>query len=174
MLPIGEQEEVLKSTLPFLANPDSAVDDGLRSLSGEGGFSLKSFHTGGTNFLFGDGSVRFVMASFTENVMKAMQVGANGEQWELLPAVQLVTRQDRPTLFNYFDLSELVQNQISDLKTRDELLRHLRQAESSEARGDLLQKSRSLDAFIAVLERVRESSLPAVQVGAMIQIARTL
>ncbi|HJR61086.1 MAG TPA: DUF1559 domain-containing protein [Vicinamibacterales bacterium] len=174
MLPIGEQEEVLKSTLPFLANPDSRVAEGLRSLSGDDGFSLKSFHTGGTNFLFGDGSVRFVATSLTENILKVMQVGANGEQWELLPGVPLDTRQDRPTLFNYFDLSELVQNQISDLKTRDELLRHLRQAEASEARGDLLQKSRSLDAFVGLLENSSDSNLPAVQAGAMIQIARSL
>jgi prepilin-type N-terminal cleavage/methylation domain-containing protein/prepilin-type processing-associated H-X9-DG protein len=173
MLPIGEQEEVLKSTLPFLASPDSSVDEGLRSLSGEDGFTLKSFHTGGTNFVFADGSVRFVMASLTENVMKAMQVGANGEQWELLPAIQLA-RHDRPTLFNYFDLSELVQGQVSDLKTRDELLRHLRQAEASEVRGDLLQKSRSIDAFVGLLQGVRNSTLTAVEAGAMIQIARSL
>jgi prepilin-type N-terminal cleavage/methylation domain-containing protein/prepilin-type processing-associated H-X9-DG protein len=174
MLASDDQEQVYKSTLRFLADSDPAVDEGLRSLSGEEGFSLKSFHTGGVNVVFGDGSVRFVIASFTEGVLKAMQVGANGEQWELLPAVPLMTRQSRPSVFNYFDLAELVQYQISDLKMRDELLRLLRQAEASELRGDLAQKSKSLDAFVAVLLQAQELSLPAVQAGAMIQIARSL
>jgi prepilin-type N-terminal cleavage/methylation domain-containing protein/prepilin-type processing-associated H-X9-DG protein len=174
LLPSIDQEEVYRSTLPFLADPDPAVADGLRSLSGEGGFSFSTFHTGGVNFLFGDGSVKFVMASFTEGVLKAMQVGANGEAWELLPAVPLMTRLSKPAIFTYFDLGELVQYQISDLKMRDELLRLLRQAEAAELRGDLFQKTRSLEAFVAVVLDARDVSLPAVQAGAMIQIARSL
>jgi prepilin-type N-terminal cleavage/methylation domain-containing protein/prepilin-type processing-associated H-X9-DG protein len=173
MLPSAEQQEVSRSTLPFLSESNPAVEEGLRSLSGEGGFSLKSFHSGGVNFVFADGSVRFVMASLTENILKAMQAGANGEQWELLPAVPLMTRPAK-AIFNYFDLGELVQHQISDPKMRDELIRLLRQAEASELRGDLVQKARSLDAFVEVVLKAQGTSLPAVQAGALIQIVHSL
>jgi hypothetical protein len=54
------------------------------------------------------------------------------------------------------------------------LLHHLRQAEHFDERGLTRQKQRELERYAAVLQKVRGTSLPAVQADALLQIARSL
>jgi prepilin-type N-terminal cleavage/methylation domain-containing protein/prepilin-type processing-associated H-X9-DG protein len=176
MLPTDQREDVLGRTLPYLAvaHDDTDVLAGIKVFTDEKGFSFQSFHTGGANFLLGDGSVRFVMASMTDRILKAMQVGANGEDMLLLPAVEVETRKSTPAIFNFSDLGYLVRFHVTDVRTRDELLRLLRQSEAGALRGDLSQQQKALDDFIALLQKVRGRTLIPDAADTMIQVAQTL
>ena len=177
MLPTDQREQVVDDTLPYLsvAHNDPLVDEALGGLTDGTKFSLNSFHTGGANFLFGDGSVRFVVAAMTESMLKVMQVGANGEAWDdALRTVDVVKQKSTPGLFNFSDLGDLVRFHVTDVKTRDELLRHVRQAEAGAARGDLSQQQKSLDAFVAVLQKVRGRTLTPIAADTLIQVAQSL
>jgi prepilin-type N-terminal cleavage/methylation domain-containing protein/prepilin-type processing-associated H-X9-DG protein len=183
LLPYIEQDNVFKMTVPFLGtlHPDTA--EGLRTLSGDEGFSLASLdaafdtgragHPGGANFVFGDGSVRMVSRSLVDDVLAAMQVGANNEQWRLLPAVQLPDVPSR-ALFNYRDLSRLTRSYVDDFWLQQTLLWYLRLAEIAGERGDVDRQARLLDWYIQLLQKVRATHLPAVQAEALIQIAESL
>jgi prepilin-type N-terminal cleavage/methylation domain-containing protein len=172
MMPLADQRSVYPSTIPAIKDPDSAAIDAIGKLSNEGKFSFSSFAHNGIQVALGDGSVRFIYDSFTAGVLKAAQLGANGEEWELLPAIQPTTRSANVAIFNFHDLGELVTFQVTDQKVRDDLLRQVRQAEAAGLRGDLLTKQRALSDFIIAVKRT--TFLPAVQAGAMIQIAQTL
>ena len=174
MMPLAIQREVYPATLTAIKEPDSAVENAFAALSENGEFSYRSFDAGGANVLLGDGSVRFVYDSFVAGVFRAAQLGANGEEWELLPAVRVATRTANPAIFNFHDLAELVTFQVSDARTRDVLLRYVQSAAVAASKSLDSQKSRALSDFIAVVQKVQESILPAVQAGALIQIARTL
>ena len=174
MLPLADQRAVLPATLPAIQQPDSSVPQVLAGFAEDGQFSFRSLHTGGVNVLLGDGSVRFVVSSVVTGILNAAQVGANGENWKELPAVPLTTRTSTVAIFNFHDLGELVTYQVTDQKAREDLLRQVRQAEAAASRGDLATKQRALADFVAMVQRAGTKILPAVQAGALVQIAMSL
>lgn len=159
--------------IPSLRQPDQMVDPVLQSFGSRGGFSLATFHSGGVNFLFGDGSVRTVMQQFVSEALLAVGAGSNDEQWQGLPAVQLeyapVT-----TLFNFADLTELTSAYVTDTKLERTLLQLADHAAAAPDRGASGQHVAWLDDYIALLQKVRGSELPAVQADPLILIARGL
>jgi prepilin-type N-terminal cleavage/methylation domain-containing protein/prepilin-type processing-associated H-X9-DG protein len=178
LLPFIEQENVHKATLNAIRNPTGlpGFQDALGSLTGRGGnFSLATFHSGGVNFAFGDGSVREVFREFTTNVLNAMQVGAYGEDWMNLDGIGLSLPTGlQPAVFNFGDLAVLTANYVPDGHLQSSLLHYVRMAEHFDERGLLSQKERELERYIAALQKVRGTSLPAVQADVLIQIASTL
>jgi prepilin-type N-terminal cleavage/methylation domain-containing protein/prepilin-type processing-associated H-X9-DG protein len=174
MMPLADQRSVYPATLTAITNPDSAVPQGLGDLSRNGQFSYRSFYGGGVNVLLADGSVRFVFDSFRAAVSRAAQLGANGEDWKSLPSVPLVTRTANPAIFNFHDLGELVTLHVSDPTAREAMLRQIQLAESAAASGDSALKTRALADFTALVQKASETGLPAVQAGALIQIASSL
>jgi prepilin-type N-terminal cleavage/methylation domain-containing protein/prepilin-type processing-associated H-X9-DG protein len=174
LLPFVEQEKLSEMILPSLRNPDPMVDDWLRSFAGDDGqsFSFSSFHSGGVNFVFGDGSVRTVAQSFVSDAMAALKLGTNGEDWSGLPAVQFEYA-PTTTLFNFSHLAELTRASVMDPKLEAELLRALGHAGGDKNPGSQ-QQNRFLDRYIGVLQKVRGVELPAVQADPMILIGRAL
>ena len=125
LLPDIEQDNLLSMTLPFLRSPDpAAVESLLGTLADDRGFSLGSLFNGAANFEFGDGSVRKVLQGFTNEILTAMHVGAYNEDWRALPGVPLTSE---PTLaiFNFFDLTQLTRDFVTDPKLQHTLLRSL-------------------------------------------------
>jgi prepilin-type N-terminal cleavage/methylation domain-containing protein len=174
MQPLADQRELHGQTLPFLSEPDSSVDAELRRLGdAQGEFSLVSLQNGAPSVFGEDKTINFILPTFVDGMFKAMQIGANGELWRTFPTVELTSGRSSTAIFNYADLGDLVRLFVVDLKTQDELLRLLRQAETAAARGDLEQKSRSLATFVEVVQKVR-TGLAAVHAGALIQVARSL
>jgi hypothetical protein len=184
LLPYIEQDNLFEMTVPFLAGPmhdDTAA--GLRSLSGGNGFSLASLVAGagggrGTpsdvvGIALGDGSVREVFRGFVADVLAAMQVGAYNEEWTLLPAVQVPDVPSR-ALFNFNDLSRLTRSYVDDFWLQQTLLWYLQQAAHAGDRRRFELRSRLLDEYIRLLQKVRGTHLPAVQTEALIQIAASL
>jgi hypothetical protein len=90
MLPFSDQRTTISSTLTALRDPDPSVATALKTLGGTDGlFSFGSFADNSREVAFGDGSVRFIVDGFGAGILEAMQVGANGENWRSLPAVQM-------------------------------------------------------------------------------------
>ena len=173
LLPYIEQENVYRATVPYLGNPDPAVESALAAFVDDRGFSLRSLHAGGANFVFADGSVRSVVQGFVRDVLTAMQVGANNERWTSLPAVSPFVV---PTtaIFNFRDLAALTRDYVLDATLEGALIGHLRLAEAAAATGDTHGKTEQLDAYLALLQKVRGTQLPAVQSDTLAQIARSL
>lgn len=173
LLPYIEQSHFAETAVGALRDPDEMVDPVLKSLTGDGGFSLGSLHTGGANFVFGDGSVRFVFQDFVTDALAAVKVGTNHENWQGLPAVQL-DYNPTTTLFNFSDLAELTQASVMDPKLEKTLLQMLEHAGAAGDRGKSGQVVPWLDRYIGVLQKVRGLDLPAAQADPLIMIARTL
>jgi prepilin-type N-terminal cleavage/methylation domain-containing protein len=181
LLPRLEQDDLFKSTIPFLGVLHPDAERGVRALSGSDGFSLASLygaigtraHPGGISVLLGDGSVREVFTGFVGDVLAAMQVGANNEQWLLLPAVRVEIFASR-TLFTFNDLSRLTRRYVDDKWVQLALLWYLEQAENARDKGHVDRQARLLDVYIQALRFFRGTHLPAVQVDALIQIAESV
>lgn len=176
LLPYIEQQNLHSETVPYLQRPmDRQVSSALSLLGdGEGSFTFSSFHTGGVNFAFGDGSVRTAFRAFTEDVLRAMHVGANGEGATQGVALNSTGRTLPAGNYSYEALGKLTMLYVSDAGLQRELLRMLRQSEQAAGQGHADQKERWLSAFVDVLQKVRGSSLPAVQADALITIASSL
>ena len=174
MMPLADQRAVYPATLTAIREPDSSVPQVLAGFAENGQFSYRSFSNGGANVLLGDGSVRFVTQTLITNVINAAQLGANDENWRELPAVQLTTRTATPAIFNFHDLGELVTYQVTDEKVRESLLRSLDKASLAASRGDAATKQRALGEFVTTIQRTSTTILPAVQAGALVQIALSL
>jgi prepilin-type N-terminal cleavage/methylation domain-containing protein len=174
LLPFVEQNKLSEMILPSLRDPDPMVDDWLRSFASDDGqsFSFASFHHGGVNVVFGDGSVRTVTQSFVSDAMAALKLGTNGEDWSGLPAVQF-DYVPTTTLFNFSHLAELTRASVMDPKLENELLRALEHASGDKNPGPQ-QQNRFLDRYIGVLQKVRGVELPAVQADPMILIGHAL
>lgn len=175
LLPYLEQQDFADAAVGALRSPDPMVAPALRSLGSDTGadFSLATFHTGGANFAFGDGSVRKVMADFVADALAAMKVGTNDEDWRQLPAVQLVYT-PTTTLFNFSDLTELTQASVMDSKLEQTLLQLLEHAGAADDRGQSGHHVPWLDRYIGLLQKVRGTEVPAAQVDPLIMIARSL
>jgi prepilin-type N-terminal cleavage/methylation domain-containing protein/prepilin-type processing-associated H-X9-DG protein len=178
LLPLADQREVFATTREAVADPARlpGFSEALGELAGpDGNLSLATFHTGGVNFVFGDGSVRTAFEAFTNDVLAAMRVGAYGEQWQLLPGVGTgLPAVQRPAFFNYPDLMTLTRELVPDGHFEDALLRDLRQAADAAARGHEDKERRALGSYLRQLEAARGRVLPAVQVDALLQIALSL
>jgi prepilin-type N-terminal cleavage/methylation domain-containing protein/prepilin-type processing-associated H-X9-DG protein len=178
LLPLAEQAEVHARTAAALADPESLPEfaEAMGSLAGDAGeISFATFHTGGVNFVFADGSVRMVFAGFTEEALAALRVGAYGERWREhggvlvgLPAVK------DPGLFLYAAVGSHIEEGVPGGKLQDAALRELAHAAAFHARGQRMQEARSLDRLIALFEAARGTSLPAVEADALLQLLRTL
>jgi prepilin-type N-terminal cleavage/methylation domain-containing protein/prepilin-type processing-associated H-X9-DG protein len=173
LLPAVDDKTVAYETALSLRSPDPAVESVVRSFSDSRGFSLRSFHTGGANFVLGDGSVRTVVADFTKNVLAALQVGANGERWTELPGVSPIVEPSR-AIFNLEDLRTLTQQYVLASTQRSALLRYLDTAGAALDSGDAYSAAQQLDSYVAYLGRLRGTQLPALQTDTLMLIARTV
>jgi prepilin-type N-terminal cleavage/methylation domain-containing protein len=175
LLPFIEQDNVSPRLLPFLRQPDSQVRSVLGNLAGRDGIlSFASLHTGGVNFEFGDGSVRTIFRDFTLNIASAMELGAYGENWMQLPGVPVGKSAAHVGVFSFQSLASLTEEYLDDSDLDEELLRPLRQAHQAADHGQDRQKQRWLAEYVAVLQKVRGTALPAVQADALILIAKSL
>ena len=176
LLPLAEQDDVRRSTLEFLSQPNPDVATVLRTLVGDDGlFSFKSYHAGGANFLFGDGSVRGVFDGVTQNIMSAMRLGAYNEDWlthrgVALPDVQTIS----PAVFNLEDLTSLTGAYVPATLEGRQCLVFLSHARNAEDQGDAERKARALTRFVALIDGMRGRAVSAVQADVLLQIAGSL
>ena len=174
LLPFVEQENLWPMIAPSLRDPDPMVDPVLRSLADDNGtFSLAGFQGGCLKFAFGDGSVREVFQDFGVDVLAALKVGTNNEDWRGLPAVQF-DYQPTSGFFNFTGLAELTRASSADPKLSKTLLNYLDHAAAAGDRGASGEHVPWLDRYIGLLQKVRGTELPAVQADPLILIGRAL
>jgi prepilin-type N-terminal cleavage/methylation domain-containing protein/prepilin-type processing-associated H-X9-DG protein len=200
LLPFIEQDALYAEAPSFIAGAadDGTVNDGLRSLSREGVFSLQSFFSatagripdgtsiadavnitdGTSNTVFADGSVRTRFLSFANRARAVLRIGALNEGAHsggvnLTDLVRPGTRLP-VALFNYGDIRELTIEWLPAVQAEAELVRLLDQAAHHHAKGNTDAEQRFLTRYIGVMQKVREQLLPAVQADALLGIARSL
>ncbi len=184
LLPFVEQDNVYKSTLPFLGTADSSVDYALRSFAdAKGNVSLNSLHSGGVNFGT-DRSVGGVMRQFVDDVFKAMHVGEGGEDWMRVPGYQpgrtsltttLSKDLSRPgAIFNFGDLMQLTETGVADAALRSELMDDLKRASDAASAGMVAQKDRALAGFVATLQKAAGGLVPHMTADYLCQVARSI
>jgi prepilin-type N-terminal cleavage/methylation domain-containing protein/prepilin-type processing-associated H-X9-DG protein len=168
---IGDERLALETALA-LRNPDPSVEVTVRALSDTRGFTLSSFRNG-SNFVFADGSVRTLFTQFADDVLTAMQVGAHGERWTELSGVSPIVEPTK-AIFNLADLQTLTHEYVLTSVQHTALARYLESAATAASIGDTSTEAQQLDAYIAYLQKLRGTRLPAVQTDTLIEIARTL
>jgi prepilin-type N-terminal cleavage/methylation domain-containing protein/prepilin-type processing-associated H-X9-DG protein len=175
LLPYIEQDLLYPQVLPFLQAPNADVNVVLSSFAdADGAVSLATIHSGGANVAFGDGSVRFVVQRFVDDVLRAMQVGAYGERWRSLPAVQMPPPTSHPGSFTFEALEAAVAELVPDPRLQKELLRFVQHAADAARRGHLDQKERWLNSVAKLLEEVRGQAVTTLHADAMLLVARSL
>jgi prepilin-type N-terminal cleavage/methylation domain-containing protein/prepilin-type processing-associated H-X9-DG protein len=173
LLPAVQDDVIAYETAVSVRTKDPSADSIVRTLSDARGFSLRSFHTGGMNFVMGDGSVRTIFRQFTDEALAALQVGANGERWTELPGISPIVEPSR-AIFNLGDLRTLTQQYVLASTTRSVLLRYLDAAGAAFDLGDTYGAAQQLNSYVAYLGKLRGTHLPAVQTDALLLIARTV
>jgi prepilin-type N-terminal cleavage/methylation domain-containing protein len=181
LLPYVEQDAFGSAVRTYLRQPGPDVEAALRSLSGDEGLSLgtlaragdPAFCDGSVSVLC-DGSVRPIVSRFLQDVLRATHVGAYGEDWRSLPAVQVPGGAADPGEFTFQGLIEGIQAVVPESPLRRELLRLARHAADADRRGHEDSKARLLETLVSRLSRGRGLLLPAVQADGLIAIAETL
>jgi prepilin-type N-terminal cleavage/methylation domain-containing protein len=180
ILPYVEQDNLFQTLLPFLEQAPSHPDvrAGLHSLSDGGTFSLTSFFEKGRDPGFGDGAIRHRFFSLVDRTRAAMQIGARNEADHpegigldeiLRPGSPGVT-----AIFNFGDLGHLTDVYVPDGQLKTLLATLLSRAAEAAKAGQLEEKERLLETYVAVLQKVRGLLLPAVQADTLIDIAKSL
>jgi prepilin-type N-terminal cleavage/methylation domain-containing protein/prepilin-type processing-associated H-X9-DG protein len=179
LLPYIEQDNFYDSLRREFINPQPAVTQGvnemLAQMKGRDGYSVASVHSGGANFVFADGSVRFIFQDFLNRIPAIMQMGAFGEKWQTLPGLQMnVALRTVPAIFTFADLRTLTELWVKDPGAKPELLRLIAQAEQANRTGDPTGAEQALEQYIAILQKVRVVLHHASEADTLIMIAKSL
>ncbi len=162
----------------FKLLPYSEQSDFFREAGGEVNNLGSSSHVAGANFLFADGSVRFVsleknlnsyevdgvhpLADFWRQVSARMQLGALNEDWRSLPGVtekpKPGTPNDEPGLITYTGLELITRRTVQDPKWAAELVGLINLAAISDREGNHLGHTWYMDEYIRQIgEELKDS-----------------
>ena len=107
------------------------------------------------NAAFGDGSVRSIRSSISDRVLAAMQLGAYGEKWEVLPGVGFteVNRTSPGAIqpFSFENMKQNTQTLVVDPRAELQLLSYIQKAESAKQAGDLAAAQAASKAYVDTL-----------------------
>ncbi len=150
----GEQQQVYERIRPYVQSPNAPTDvfNSLKGADGQVTFRSMFGHSGGVNALMGDGSVRFISSQISTAVIRELQLGVNGEQWELLPGIKLPGSTLDPSLLSCPSISEIVVTKVSDGATKTELLALVAKAANAEAIGDIKGAEAAFQEFVKAAE----------------------
>ena len=182
LLPHVEQDTLFGLLLPAVKEPPADVDAALRRLADDNGqITLDSVRNGlgnpafcdGSVTVLCDGSVRPILTRFAEDITRAVQPGAYGEKWQLLPGIAVPTT-GHPGLVTFAGLTSSIEALVPDPRLRLELLGLAAAAADAARRGDVDTKTRYLLVLASRATQGRGLLLPAVRADAIIAIARSL
>ncbi|MFN7938427.1 MAG: DUF1559 domain-containing protein [Bryobacteraceae bacterium] len=174
----GEQKQVYERIRPYVESPNAPADvfNSLKGTDGQLTFrSMFSGHPGGVNVLMGDGSVRFVRDSINAQWMAALQLGVNGEQWELLPGIKSPGSTLDPALLSCPSIHEVVVTKVTDSASSSALLAAIAKAGKAEAAGDLNGKEAAWAEFVRIAEAAgAKGAVPYDTVQMLVALAKSM
>ena len=162
-----DQQALFSEAGPFLQDPGTQrqVFD---LLSEQGVVSYRSIHSGGVQWLMGDGSVRNVsssvsqiMSRFLDSMSSALQLGVNDEDWRNLPGF-VPAMQQPPTFIGPATLTRLTVDFVQDARVEQSLLGYVSAASGAAAAGDLPGLTAAMDNYIAA---VRDGTSNTLMIG---------
>lgn len=202
LLPFNAHAELFSKIPDALehASDDGHVRAGLERLSREGEFSFASLFSArcpsdSSNIRSDIGSevcsptavetpsddpaIGHRFTSLVDRMKGVLQIGAynEGEHTGGVNLMEVLRPGSRGphALYNFGDLRHLTRSYVPDLWLQYELVALLDRAEHFDDKGNEERKRRSLDQYIALVKKARQGLLlPAVQVDALIGIAKTL
>jgi len=143
----------------------------------DGRMSLRSLEEAArdTTSVIDDFTLQAVFRQFVRDALTAVHAGAYGEAWTASATDPGPARgTPQPRVFNHDDLLALTREYVTDAQLQRSLTRYLQQARDFRARDLLPQHQRELERYMAALQRVRGTALPAVQTDVLLQIAQAL
>ncbi|MCW5964201.1 MAG: DUF1559 domain-containing protein [Bryobacterales bacterium] len=168
LLPGAERNDLLRQIVPYLSSP-RAASEGFAAYAGlDGKVSLASIsqsHTGGANFSFGDGSVRFIREPLHAAILRELQLGAYEEKWAERPGIgALPGNSSAPgdEFFGFDSLSGLTRHFVADPATQRELLQHIADVKAAVERGDQAAAEKPQKAFFVTVDRGTTTSSPTI------------
>jgi len=170
-LPYVEQDSLYRQVRSYLELPGMAEDASRKLTAPDGTITLGSierwFQQGASTGTRADGSVRFILESFWDNVKKDLQLGKYGEQWMSLPAI--VGPTPKIDFFSYSSLLQIVwQTPAVDQKVR-ELQGRLKLAEAASAQGDRVGEQAAMKGFLDTVAAGTTAKPPSISpLGAQI------
>lgn len=167
LLPTARERDQARSEWPWQVSVRRSSPQAFDDLKGaDGKVSFASAHSGGVNFAFADGSVRFIRDSFNRQWFAAMELGAYGEDWKSLPGVKpedvdgKAPESKEPLSFDV--LRGLTTYFVKDRATVIGLTILLLEAENAAKAGDQVGKQAALKRFQLELQRGASLATPTV------------
>lgn len=174
----GEQKQVFERIRPYVESPNAPADvfNSLKGTDGQVTFrSMFSSHPGGVNVLMGDGSVRFVRDSINTQIFAALQLGVNGERWELLPGIKSPGSTLDPALLSCPSIHEIVVTKVTDSASSSALQSAVAKAAKAEAAGDLNGKEAAWAEFVRIAEAAgAQGKIPQDTVQMLAALAKSM
>ena len=125
-----------------------------------------SNHNGGVNAVLGDGSVRFIAASFWQAAAYALQLGAYCEQWWKLPGIRSPevpgTVANPGDFFSLSTLSDLTAQAVPDARAQFKLQWFIGQAAAAHAQGDKAGEQAALKGYRDGIASLLTSQPPGI------------
>lgn len=174
LLPYIEQDNLYRQVRSSSSSTAAAQDAAARLADANGQITFQ--HTGGVLVAMGDGSVRSVTTDFWNSMAKALQLGANREEWTALPGIRStnVVPSD-PILFQISTLRGLTVSMVGHARLEASLLPAVDAAATAQAQGDTATMSDAIKNYVKQVEAgIARGQVTADAGQTLITIAKTL
>jgi hypothetical protein len=121
-----------------------------------------------------DGSVGGIFARFTDEVVRAMELGVYyGENWRALPGIGVPANATNIGTWTYETLAG-VTDLVIDPSVKTQLVSLCGRAQQDAAQGNEAEKERLLGEYTGILQKVRGTGVSAEDADALIVVAKAL
>jgi type II secretory pathway pseudopilin PulG len=167
LAPSSKDRQTVRGEIPYQISLQKTSREAFQNLAGtDGRVDLESAVSGGGMILMGDGSVKFIWKSMSEQIANSMQLGVYGEKWRQLPGVSFAEIDGSapgttaPMTFGLMRVYTVAY--VIDPIAQRTLLALLTEAEARAKVRDQNGMQEALKRYIALVERYGSRDLPLI------------